>query len=70
MFQMRQLSSNAYGDNKMWFYDPIGRLNVDVYLHIKKEFKLDSYKLDNTSEHFLNRKKLDMPPQRLFQALK
>ena len=70
MFQTRQLSSSAYGDNNMTFYDPIGRLNVDVYLHIKKEFKLDSYKLDNTSEHFLQRKKLDMPPKRLFQALK
>ena len=70
MFQSRQLSSSAYGDNNMTFYDIPGRLNFDLYLHMKKEYRLDSYKLDNVSEHFLNRKKLDMPPHRLFQYLK
>ena len=70
MFQVRKLSSNAYGDNTMKFYDIPGRLNFDLYLHMKKDYKLDSYKLDNVADHFLNRKKLDMTPRRLFQALK
>lgn len=70
MFQSRQLSSTAYGDNTMTFYNPTGRLNIDLYLHIKKEFKLDSYKLDNVAKHFMNQQKHPMPPSRLFQALK
>lgn len=70
MFQKRQLCSVAYGDNEMTFYDPVGRLNIDLYVHIKKEFKLDSYKLDNVAQHFLKDKKNPMPPIRLFQALK
>ena len=57
MFQSRQLSSTAYGDNTMTFYNPTGRLNIDLYLHIKKEFKLDSYKLDNVAKHFINQQK-------------
>ena len=59
----------GYGDN-MTFYDPVGRHNVDLFIYIKKEFKLDSYKLDNVAEHFLQHRKNDMPPRRLFQALR
>ena len=70
MFQSRQLCSNGYGDNRMTFYDPVGRHNLDVYLHVKKEFKLDSYKLDNVASHFLQLHKNDMSPESLFQALK
>ena len=70
MFQSRQLSSSAYGDNKMTFYDIPGRLNFDLYLHMKKEYRLESYKLDNVSEQFLHHKKLEMTPQKLFQYLK
>ena len=50
--KMRQLRSAGYGDNTMTLYDPKGRINIDVYIHIKKSFKLDSYKLDNVSKHF------------------
>ena len=40
----------------------------DLYHHIRKEYKLDSYKLNNVAQHFLNDEKLDVTPQEIFEA--
>lgn len=65
----RNLASSAYGDNTMKLVLIPGRVSIDLYILIKKEFKLESYKLDDVSEHYLKRHKVDMKPAKLFKAL-
>jgi DNA polymerase elongation subunit (family B) len=48
-----KLSSAALGDNVMSFYDTIGRVQIDLMKFAQKDFKLNSYKLDSVSEHFM-----------------
>jgi len=48
-----KLSSAALGDNVMSFYDTIGRVQIDFMKLAQKDFKLNSYKLDSVSEHFM-----------------
>jgi DNA polymerase elongation subunit (family B) len=48
-----KLSSAALGDNLMHYYDTIGRVQIDLMKLIQKDFKLNSYKLDSVSEHFM-----------------
>ena len=48
-----KLSSAALGDNVMSFYDTVGRVQIDFMKLAQKDFKLNSYKLDSVSEHFM-----------------
>ena len=71
MYQCRELNSAAYGDNTMTFYNIPGRIGFDLYVHMKKEVKLDSYKLDDISKHFLKHEhKGDVTPYHIFQYMK
>lgn len=38
-----------------------GILNLDLLVSMKREHKLDSYKLDAVAEHFLGERKIDLP---------
>ena len=66
----RNLTSNAFGDNTYKYIHMPGRLQFDFYAYVRREFKLESYKLDNVSEHFLKQKKDDVPPIEIFRKLK
>ena len=49
----KRLSSSAMGDNMLYLWNTTGRLRVDLYHYIKRGYQLGSYKLDDTSRHFL-----------------
>jgi DNA polymerase elongation subunit (family B) len=49
----KRLSSSAMGDNFLYLWTITGRLHIDLYHYIKREYPLPSYKLDDTSRNFL-----------------
>lgn len=61
-----KFSSGAYGTSD---YDRLvipGRINFDVLIYIQREFKLDSYKLDNVAYEYLKQKKNPVSVQQIF----
>jgi DNA polymerase delta subunit 1 len=62
----KKLSSSALGDNKLHIVPTPGRFYFDLFQEVKKEYKLDSYKLDNVSKLYLGDQKIDMPPKEMF----
>jgi len=65
----KELSSSAYGNNKFNYIMFPGRQTFDLYVYMRREHKLGSYKLDNVSLEFLNQKKDDLPYNELFIKL-
>ena len=63
---MKKLSSSALGDNTLKIVPTPGRFYFDLFHEVKKEYKLDSYKLDNVSKLYLGDQKIDMPPKEMF----
>ncbi len=61
-----QLNTSAYGDNTMKYLKIYGLTQFDLMFLIKKEHKLESYKLNNVAEHFTGDKKDDLSPADLF----
>ena len=62
----KKLSSSALGDNELKLVPIPGRFVFDMFHEIKREYKLDSYKLDNVSKLYLGDQKIDMPPKEMF----
>lgn len=62
----KKLSSSALGDNKLKMVPTPGRFYFDMFHEVKKEYKLDSYKLDNVSKLYLGDQKIDMAPKEMF----
>ena len=62
----KELSSSALGDNKLMMLPMSGRFVFDLMQLVKRELNLDSYSLNNVSKDLLNDKKIDMPPQEIF----
>lgn len=61
-------SSSAYKDQCFDFIDIPGRLHVDLFPFISKEFTtLPSYSLNAVAEYFLNRHKVDLPAKEMIQ---
>ena len=52
------LSSSALGDNSWREIDTIGRIQIDLYKVVQRDFNLASYKLDAVSSHFMKGKVL------------
>ncbi len=52
-YKITELTSAAKGQNILHRFDKIGRVDVDMWLYIKDNFKLSSYKLDFVARHFL-----------------
>jgi DNA polymerase elongation subunit (family B) len=50
------LSSSAMGDNTMYIWSAFGRLQVDLFHYIKRNFSLPAYKLDYVCQHFMSGK--------------
>jgi DNA polymerase delta subunit 1 len=61
-----QLNTSAYGDNTMKYIKVYGVTQFDLMFVIKKEHKLESYKLNSVAEHFIGDKKDDLSPADLF----
>jgi DNA polymerase elongation subunit (family B) len=50
------LSSSALGDNQMYIWNTIGRLQIDLYHYIKRSASLPSYKLDSVCQYYMSGK--------------
>jgi DNA polymerase delta subunit 1 len=61
------LSSSAYGNNEWHTMRTPGILQVDLMQVVKKEYKLESYKLDAVAEHFVGHNKIDLPIPEMFR---
>lgn len=66
----RTLSSGAYGDNTFYTLETHGRETLDLLISIRRDHKLESYKLDNVAYYFTKQKKEDLPYNILFKKLK
>ena len=65
-YKKEKLSTSAYGDNYFEFMHPYGITNLDLRVLVKRDHKLDSYKLNNVALHFTGDEKDDLSPQDLF----
>ena len=61
------LSSSALGDNTLKYFDMDGIVIIDLLKVMQKDFKLDSYKLDNVASIYIGDKKDDLKPRELFE---
>ena len=61
-------SSNAFGKQDLTILDIDGIILIDLYLIIKREFKLQSYKLDAVAEFFLGSNKDPLTPKDIFKC--
>jgi len=50
----KRLSSSAMGDNFLHLWNTQGRLHIDLYHAVKRQYPMGSYKLDDVSRAFLN----------------
>jgi len=50
------LSSSAMGDNTLYMWSVHGRLQVDLFHYVKRNFNLPAYKLDSVCQHFMSGK--------------
>lgn len=66
----KNLSSSALGDNFLKLFPMNGRFIFDLFHEVKREKKLDSYKLDFVAETYLGDNKIDMPVKEMFSAFK
>lgn len=55
-FKEKVLSSSALGDNILKYVDMEGRVIIDLMKVVQREYKLDTYKLDNVASHFISGK--------------
>jgi DNA polymerase elongation subunit (family B) len=55
-FEEKRLSSSGLGDNLMYQFAIIGRIEIDLMKMVQQDHKLTSYKLDKVAEHFMKQK--------------
>ena len=60
----------AFGCQDYTMIEFPGVLQLDLLVHIRKEKKLESYKLDNVAKMFLNQQKHDVSPKQIFKHLR
>lgn len=61
-------SSSAYKNQEFQYLDAEGRLFVDLMPLVKRDYKLDNYKLKTVSEYFLKDTKADLSPKGIFKC--
>ena len=61
-------SSSAYKNQEFEFLDGEGRLFVDILPLVKRDYKLDNYKLKTVSEHFLGASKDPLSVKGIFKC--
>ncbi len=66
----QKLSSSALGDNFLYYIDIEGIVQIDLFKVMQRDYKLDSYKLDNVAKHFMKQQKEDLPYKQLFANYK
>ncbi len=66
----QKLSSSALGDNIFKIIETDGVVCIDLFKVIQKDFKLDSYKLDNVASIYIGENKDDLKPNEIFEKFK
>jgi DNA polymerase elongation subunit (family B) len=61
-------SSSAYKNQEFQFLDAEGRVFVDLLPLVKRDYKLNNYKLDTVAEYFLGDKKDDLSAKGIFKC--
>lgn len=61
-------SSSAYKNQEFEFLDAEGRLFVDLLPLVKRDYKLDNYKLKTVSEYFIGQTKDDLSVKGIFKC--
>jgi DNA polymerase elongation subunit (family B) len=61
-------ASSAYGHQMMSILDAPGRISIDLFPIVKREYKLSKYDLDTVSNYFLGRGKHDVKAQQMFEC--
>ena len=69
-FYEQKLSSAGLGDNTLRYIPMTGRVIIDLYKVIQKDYRLDSYKLDSVCRKFLYKEKVDVSPPEIFSLQK
>lgn len=64
----KTFSSGAYGDSTHYLPTTPGIFQLDLLVSMRRDYKLESYKLDSVAEHFLDEHKLDVSPKEIFAA--
>ena len=67
---VQDLSSSALGQNILKYIDIEGIIQIDLLKVVQRDYKLDSYKLDNVSKTFMKNQKVDLTPAQLFANYK
>jgi len=66
----QKLASSALGENFFKLFEMDGVVAIDLYKVMQKDFKLDSYKLDNVASIYIGEKKDDLKPNEIFEKFK
>ena len=66
----KTFSTAAFGCQDYTFIKFDGVIHLDLLVYLRKEKKLESYKLDDVAELFLGETKHDVTPKQIFQNLK
>jgi len=66
----QKLSSSALGDNIFKLIEMDGIVCIDLLKVMQKDYKLDSYKLDNVASIYIGEKKDDLKPNEIFEKFK
>jgi DNA polymerase elongation subunit (family B) len=66
----KTFSTAAFGCQSFTYVEFDGVLQVDMLVYLRKEKKLESYKLDSVANLFLGSSKLDVTPHEIFKSLK
>jgi DNA polymerase delta subunit 1 len=67
--ELRELKwqSSAYGFQTLTYIEPLGRISMDMLPLIQRDYKLDKYTLDFTSEFFLKKNKIGIDMKDMFR---
>lgn len=62
--------SGAYGHNNISYINSAGRISVDMYPYIKRDYKLPLYNLNTVGHYFLGENKTDLKYDEMFEIHK
>jgi DNA polymerase elongation subunit (family B) len=65
----QKLTSAAFGCNEYTYVAVPGAVALDLLVFLRRELKLESFKLDDVAFELTGRRKLDMPPRQIFASL-
>jgi len=67
---IKDLSSSALGVNILKFIDIEGIVQIDLLKVVQRDYKLESYKLNEVAKYFMKQQKIDLSPKEIFKNYK